>query len=566
MNGTDFSVNQTTDGLVSLSNIIFSTGIIIVVGIVAWFVKLIRWRLDYKRLNGSLKAAPFNLAIGSLPGMIELAKVTPSRAHPHGLMTMIQRKYELDNVFLLDNYPATGERQLIIADPEVAAHVTQSNSLPKSPSIKEFVGHLTGPTSILYTEGALWKKTRALFNPGFSIGHLSTLIPSIVDDSHVFVQTLNKHAAAGDVFPIEEDAAHLTIDIMGHVVLDHDLNAQTGINELVESFRKTINWTPPASTVNPLTGLNPIRPLMYRYYTWKMDGYLENVLEARFKSKSDRADIKTKRKPAIDLALDEYETQQKEKGQQVTGLDPAFKRTAIDQMKTFLFAGHDTSSSTICYIYHLLNLHPESLAKLRRELNEVFEGREAGEMIKENPNLINKLPYTLAVIKETLRVFPPASTVRQGHPDVKITYKGQTYETEGHMVWVISHTIHRRADLFPSPDEFIPERFLPAPDNWQEIPKDAWRPFEKGPRACIGQELAMLEMKIILAMTAREFDIKAAYEEWDRKLGREKPGDILGGRRGMFGYRAYQELIASAKPVDGLPAKVTKIQNPYSKA
>lgn len=103
------------------------------------------------------------------------------------------------------------------------------------------------------------------------------------------------------------------------------------------------------------------------------------------------------------------------------------------------------------------------------------------------------------------------------------------------MVWVVSHAIHRRADLFPSPDEFIPERFLPAPDNWQEIPKDAWRPFEKGPRACIGQELAMLEMRIILAMTAREFDVMGDYEGWDRMLGREKPGDILGGRRGMFG-------------------------------
>jgi cytochrome P450 len=52
------------------------------------------------------------------------------------------------------------------------------------------------------------------------------------------------------------------------------------------------------------------------------------------------------------------------------------------------------------------------------------------------------------------------------------------------MIWVNTYTIHRRADFFPDPDAFIPERFLE-----QEIPKDAWRPFEKGPRSCIGQEL-----------------------------------------------------------------------------
>jgi cytochrome P450 len=97
------------------------------------------------------------------------------------------------------------------------------------------------------------------------------------------------------------------------------------------------------------------------------------------------------------------------------------------------------------------------------------------------------------------------------------------------MIWVNVHTIHRRADLFPNPDEFIPERFLE-----QEIPKDAWRQFEKGPRSCIGQELALLEMKIILALMIRDFEMRAAYEEWDRMMGREKPGEMLSGRRGCL--------------------------------
>lgn len=65
--------------------------------------------------------------------------------------------------------------------------------------------------------------------------------------------------------------------------------------------------------------------------------------------------------------------------------------------------------------------------------------------------------------------------------------------------------------------------------------KDSWRPFEKGPRGCIGQELSILEMKAIMALTLREFDISAVYEEFDRALGREKPGEMLDGKRGMFG-------------------------------
>lgn len=135
-------------------------------------------------------------------------------------------------------------------------------------------------------------------------------------------------------------------------------------------------------------------------------------------------------------------------------------------------------------------------------------------------------------------MFPPAPTARDGDPSVTITYNGISYPTGGHMVWPNLHTMMRRADFFPEPDAFIPERFLSAPDNWpgqKEIVKDSWRPFEKGPRAFIGQELAIIDIKLIMVLTLREFDISAEYEEWDRRLGREKPGDMLGGKRGMFG-------------------------------
>jgi cytochrome P450 len=76
---------------------------------------------------------------------------------------------------------------------------------------------------------------------------------------------------------------------------------------------------------------------------------------------------------------------------------------------------------------------------------------------------------------------------------------------------------------------------VPGSDDFQQIPKDVFRPFEKGSRDCIGQQLAMLEMKIILALTLRHFEFEEDYVSWDKKLGRKIPGSLLDGRRGMFG-------------------------------
>jgi cytochrome P450 len=387
-----------------------------------------------------------------------------------------------------------------------------------------------------FTDGAVWKRSRSMFNPGFALPHLMTLVATLVDEALVYRQIIGEHADSGEVRPIEEALAYLMIEVMGHVVLDVSLNCQTRKNEFVEAFRKQISWTPSPVSTNPFVGLNPLRPFMHRYYARKMNAYIEKVLDNRF-AKSAQNASKSRGKPAIDLALDEYIQQQKEENvmRSAQGIDRAFKTDAIDQMKTFIFAGHDTTSSTMAYTYLLLSQHPKELAKARAELDSVFgpDLRQTVDLIKENTKLINSLQFISNILKETLRLFPPAMTVREGKGTV--TYQGVTYDIDGYMVLLSSHTVSRDAEYFPSPDEFIPDRWMPGSDYFHDIPKNAYRPFEKGARDCIGQQLALLELKIIAALTLREFDFEEDYETWDSKLGRKSPGSVLDGRRGMFG-------------------------------
>lgn len=293
---------------------------------------------------------------------------------------------------------------------------------------------------------------------------------------------------------------------------------------------------------------------MRRWYARQMVQYVSRELDSRFVHNREKSDSVSgqRSKTIIDLALENYLAEQAQTKD--GGMDATFKDAAMCQLRTFLFAGHDTSSSTLCYCYHLLSTHPKIRGRIVEEHNRVL-GRDFGQaapQITDNPHLLNQLPYTLAVIKETLRLYPPASSIRNGEPGFSVTTPdGRQCPTEGLLVWSNHVAIHRNPDFWQQPDDFLPERWIVEKDD-PLVPaaKGAWRAFEYGPRNCIGQELAMLEVKLVLALTLREFTIESAYDEWDKmKLPK--------GPKTVNGDRAYQILFGAAHPSDGFPCRVT---------
>jgi len=286
----------------------------------------------------------------------------------------------------------------------------------------------------------------------------------------------------------------------------------------------------------------------------QMVQYVSKELDTRFKANIGRGETTEKddRKTIIDLALSNYLAEKKQVSLS-DGMDATFRNIAMCQIRTFAFAGHDTTSSTMCYAFHLLSKHPSIRRLLIAEHNNILgrEYKQAALLISENPHLLNQLPYTLAVVKETLRLYPPASSTRHGEQNHFIHgLDGRQLPTDEFLVWINSYSIHHDPSYWPEPDEFIPERWL-VPEGDRLYPlKGAYRPFEFGPRNCIGQELAMLELRIVLIMTTREFNIVTAYEEWDTLHPRKSPKHVSGDR-------AYQIVNGGAHPCDGLPCVVS---------
>lgn len=318
-------------------------------------------------------------------------------------------------------------------------------------------------------------------------------------------------------------------------------------------MRDQVRWLSFGNEANPFERYHPLRPIMRWWNNRKMTQYVSHQIDLRFKDGGGDAEVakEDRRKTIADLALDAYRSEMAEENS-TSNLDAVFRGYAISQIRTFVFAGHDSTGSAICYTFHLLSNNPSARRRLISEHDRVLGSDyvRASSEISANPHLLNQLPYTLAVVKEALRLYPPASSTRSGEPDYSITLAdGRQLPTNGLLVWSNVYGIHRDPNLWPEPDKFLPERWLVEEGDRLYPQKGAFRPFEFGPRNCIGQDIAMLELKLVLIMTAREFEVKSVYDEWDRL-------NPTNGTKTVNGDRAYQILSGAAHPSDGLPCRV----------
>jgi cytochrome P450 len=170
-----------------------------------------------------------------------------------------------------------------------------------------------------------------------------------------------------------------------------------------------------------------------------------------------------------------------------------------DQILIFLLAGHDTTAIALTFALFLLGRHPEAQRRLQDEVDAVV-----GEGMPTAAD-VESLPYTAMVLKEAMRLYPPAPALgrRTANGDVVDGFALPA----GADVVLSSWVTHRHPAFWPEPERFDPERFAPEREAGRH--RHAWFPFGAGPRACIGQYFSMLEAAIALAMIVRAYDVRA---------------------------------------------------------
>uniref|UniRef100_A0A0G4GXH5 NADPH--hemoprotein reductase n=1 Tax=Chromera velia CCMP2878 TaxID=1169474 RepID=A0A0G4GXH5_9ALVE len=179
----------------------------------------------------------------------------------------------------------------------------------------------------------------------------------------------------------------------------------------------------------------------------------------------------------------------------------------FNQCQTFLVAGHDSTSTALTMLLYHLALHPTAMAKVHTEIMRVLgplpEGADATAGITWER--LAQLDYCTQAIKENLRLFPPASAFIKSSPRDRDVTLGPYKIPKGSDILTSIWGLHHNPRVWKNPEKFDPDRF--SPEESAKRKSHAWLPFSFGPRACLGQQLSLLEQKIALAAIVRKFHV-----------------------------------------------------------
>ncbi|MBK8030685.1 MAG: cytochrome P450 [Chloroflexi bacterium] len=365
----------------------------------------------------------------------------------------------------------------VIADPDFAHEVlvTQADKFHKDQLYKdEQVGlaRVMG-NGLLVSDGEFWKRQRKLVAPALHTKRIEAYAETMVD----YTDRMLAHWRDGQRLAVDHEMMTLTLKIVAKSLFNTDVSAAAdrvgAATDVIQEAMKPNDvlpaWIPTRSRLRLRRALADLDEVVYGMIAdWRKTG-------------EDRGDLLS----MLLLAEDD-------EGQHMTD------KQVRDEAVTLLLAGHETTANTLNWTFKLLAENPEVEAKLHAELDTVLAGRL--------PTLadLRRLPYTDMVVKESMRLMPPAySFGREAQADVEI---GEYSIPKGTQVVIFNYFMQRDPELWEQAERFMPERF--SADNEKNLPRYAYLPFGGGPRICVGNSFAAMEARLLLATIAQRYQLR----------------------------------------------------------
>ncbi len=372
-------------------------------------------------------------------------------------------------------------------------------NFPKSPLLGKALKPLLGE-SIFTTNGAQWRRQRAMMEPAFALARLQVAFPPMQAAVDAMLGRLQKLPANGE-HDLEVEMTHVTADIIFRTIFSSPMEGEDA-RRIFHAFARFQALAPRLM----LPSLFGMRWLVWPWDIWRshraageIRRLLENLIRPRYLA--FRQELPGQPRDILQSFMEARDAD--------TGRAFSFDEL-VDQVAMLFLAGHETSASALTWACHLV-AHRKDIQERMHD-----EAARLGDPVSLQASDLKSLELTRNVFRETLRLFPPVGFIaRQASAGCPL---GGKQVDAGDTVVVAPWLIQRHRKYWQTPDGFDPDRF-DRPETRNSI-RQAYLPFGMGPRVCLGAAFALQEATLILARLIRDYELDPVPDHVPLPVGR----------------------------------------------
>ncbi|KAG2187286.1 hypothetical protein INT44_004971 [Umbelopsis vinacea] len=357
-----------------------------------------------------------------------------------------------------------------------------------------------GGENIIALNGPVWKKHRMIANPAF---HRSMPVKLFGRLSEKMMLQFEKEGDGLENVNVPNFLQRFTLDIIGLAAFGYDFEAlEKPGNDKVNTYEDIL-----AGVRNPL---HFFFPTLDKYFLWAltkrrdlhsrlgdMNDVFNNIIENKRQTLAElKGSIEDSEKDLLTLML--------EANEESNDADHRLSNSELrSDLVIFFVAGHDTTSNALSFALYHLAANPHIQEKARKEVIDILG--DGNEFVHPTSAQCTEMKYLYMIIKETLRISPPAqnSSPRDCAEDIELA---GSFIPKGTALNADIFVMHHNPAIWKNPETFDPERFAPGAESESKAGTGlAWVPFGNGPRQCIGMNFSLAEQKVLLSMLLQKF-------------------------------------------------------------
>ncbi|KAM6407829.1 cytochrome P450 3A12-like [Rhynochetos jubatus] len=361
-------------------------------------------------------------------------------------------------------------------------------------------------SAVSMAEDEKWKRIRTVLSPTFTSGKLKEMFPIINHYGEKLVDNIEKKVANDEFVTVKDIFGAYSMDVVASTSFSVNIDSMSNPNDpFVTNIKKFLKF----SFLNPVFVFLVLFPFVIpvlekmkvtvlpsKVMDFFMDVFLKMKEEREKGGSMDRVDF-------LQLMVDSQSSHDSSKSAETDSYKSLSDEEILAQALLFVFAGYETTGSTLSYLAYNLATHPDVQQQLQDEIDATLTNKATSMY-----NAIMQMEYLDMVVNETLRLFPPGGRIERVCKKT-VEINGVTIPKDM-VVMIPAYVLHRDPVYWPEPEEFRPERF--SKERKESMDPYTFLAFGAGPRNCIGMRFALLTVKLAVVILLQNFSFRTCKD------------------------------------------------------